>query len=58
MKAKIYNEPKIIHLNQLKPMSDFYKTNIEHAEKFYVESNQVVFLYNDTKEEYDIAGWV
>jgi len=39
-------------------MSDFYKNNIEHAEKFCVKSNQVVFLYNDTKEEYDIAGWV
>ncbi len=39
-------------------MSDFYKKNIEHAEELSINSDQVVFLYNDTDEEYDIAGWI
>ena len=39
-------------------MSDFYKKNIEHAEELSIKSDQVVFLYNDTDEEYDIAGWI
>jgi hypothetical protein len=23
-----------------------------------IKNEQIVFIYNDTKEEYDIAGWV
>jgi hypothetical protein len=28
------------------------------AEELIIKNEQIVFIYNDTKTEYDIAGWV
>jgi hypothetical protein len=42
----------------LKEINDFYFRSVGPSEELTVKSKQVVFLYNDTKEEYDIAGWV
>ncbi len=39
-------------------MNDFYFRNIGHAELYFFKIENVIFLYNDTQEEYQIAKTV
>ena len=50
--------PKIVVGKDLKPISDYYFLNVGPSEELKIANDQVVFLYNDTTEEYEIAGWV
>ena len=56
----MYSLPKIIVGKdlKLKPISDFYFLNVGPSEELTIKNEQVVFIYNDTKDDYDIAGWV
>lgn len=56
----MYSLPKIIVGKdlKLKPISDFYFLNVGPSEELNIKNEQVVFIYNDTKDDYDIAGWV